>query len=217
MSSISKEEAAAALDRHFPSFSKELKEEIVDHYFIWTVKSGKNLMEIGQRIEGVPLLIEGSVKIFREDEAGNELFLYYLYPGEACAISLVCSTGKERISSIRAQAVEDSQFIVFPIAFMDEWMHKHSSWYEYVLSTYRFRFEEMLQSIDEIAFHKLDERLLKYLDKNVEGTGSTILRTSHQDIATELHTSREVISRLLKKLEQRNQVKLSRNQIEVLY
>jgi CRP/FNR family transcriptional regulator len=217
MKADSPEEVKTLLSRHFPSFSSELKEEIAEGYRIWSIPAGENLMEIGQKIDGVPLLVEGSVKIFREDEDGNELFLYYLYPGEACAISLVCSSGKERISSIRAQAVEDSHFIVFPIGYMDEWMRKHPSWYEYVLSTYRFRFEEILQSIDEIAFHKLDERLLNYLDKNVEGTGSRILRTSHQDIATELHTSREVISRLLKKLEQRNQVKLSRNQIEVLY
>lgn len=205
------------LNRHFPSLSEELVQEMTSYANEWKVKSGDVIMDIGSKIGRVPLLVEGMVKVFREDNEGNELFLYYLYPGEACAISLVCSTGKEKISSIRALAVEDCTFISFPIEKMDEWMQKHSSWYQYVLGTYRYRFEELLNTVDEIAFHNMDERLLSYLDKNVEAQGSRIIQTSHQEIAYELNTSREVISRLLKKLEQRGKVKVARNQIEVLY
>ncbi len=205
------------LNRHFPSLSDDLVDEIQSYAAEWRVKAGDVIMDIGSPIARVPLIVEGMIKVFREDDEGNELFLYYLYPGEACAISLVCSTGKEKISSIRAIAVEDSTFITFPTEKMDEWMQKHKSWYEYVLGTYRYRFEELLNTVDDIAFHKMDERLLSYLDKNVEAQGSRTIKTSHQEIAYELNTSREVISRLLKKLEQRGQVKLARNQIEVLY
>jgi len=210
-------EVKETLQRHFPSLSEDFLDEIKAFANEWKVKSGDVIMDIGSKIGRVPLLVDGMVKVFREDEEGNELFLYYLYPGEACAISLVCSTGREKISSIRAVAVEDSTFITFPIDKMDEWMQKHRSWYEYVLGTYRYRFEELLNTVDDIAFHNMDERLLSYLDKNVEAQGSRTIHTSHQEIAYELNTSREVISRLLKKLEQRGKVKLARNQVEVLY
>lgn len=210
-------EVVDTVHRHFPSLSDDLVTDIEKYAGEWKVKANDVIMDIGSKISSVPLLIQGMVKVFREDENGNELFLYYLYPGEACAISLVCSTGKEKISSIRAVAVEDSKFITFPIDKMDKWMQKHKSWYEYVLGTYRYRFEELLNTVDDIAFHNMDERLLSYLDKNVEAQGSRTIQTSHQEIAYELNTSREVISRLLKKLEQRGKVKLARNKIEVLY
>ncbi len=205
------------IKRHFPNFSEELIEEIREYGQISKVKQGDFLMEIGQDIKSVSLLLEGSIKVHREDESGKELFLYYLYPGEACAVSLVCSSGRDKISTIRATAEDDSTLIVIPIKYMDQWMQTQPAWYEFVLSTYRSRVEELLRSIDEIAFHSMDERLLMYLDKNVEAHATRKLRTSHQDIAYELNTSREVVSRLLKKLEQRGKVKLARNQIEVLY
>ena len=208
---------AQHLQRHFPTFSPELIEEINSESHVMKVKQGQFLMEIGQEIEVVSLLIDGSIKVHREDEGGKELFLYYLYPGEACAISLVCSGGRDRISTIRATAEDDSTMIVIPVKFMDLWMQKHIDWYEFVLTTYRARVEELLKTIDEIAFHSMDERLLMYLDKNVSAHGTTSLKTSHQDIAYELNTSREVVSRLLKKLEHKGKVKLARNQIEVLY
>jgi CRP/FNR family transcriptional regulator len=203
------------LQQKFPSFSKELIEDIAENAEIKSVAEGDKVMEIGHYIKIVALLVSGKVKVLREDEEGHELFLYFLDPGDVCAISLVCS-GQEKISKVRATALRDSEFVVFPIKFMDEWMHKHKTWYHFVLSTYSFRFEEVLKTVDDIAFHKMDERLLRYLKKSQTAFASDTLTISHQDIAYELNSSREVISRLLKKLEQRGKLKIGRGKIEII-
>ena len=171
-------------------------------------------MDIGEDIEQIPLLYKGMVKIFREDEQGNELFLYHLYPGEACAISFVCSM-KEKKSKIKALTVEDSEFITVPINRMDDFMLKFKSWYYFVLETFNFRFEELLSTVDEIAFHQMDERLVNYLVKSAQAIGSRTVETSHQTIANELNSSREVVSRLLKTMEGQGKVKLGRGRIQL--
>jgi CRP/FNR family transcriptional regulator len=141
--------------------------------------------------------------------------MYYLQPGQACAISMVCATKNEK-SQIMAKVVEDVEVLLVPLSLMDSWMMKHRSWYEFVIDTYRSRFEEVLEVIDSIAFRAMDERLEFYLKRHKDACGCTDLKLSHQEIATELNTSREVISRLLKKMEQRNLLKLHRNHIEIL-
>lgn len=178
-------------------------------------KAGEVLMDVGKYVKAIPLVVTGRLKVFREDEEGRELFLYYINPGETCAISLVCSE-RDRQSKIKAVAIEDTEYIAVPIRFMDEWMQQYKCWYYFVMETYRKRFEEVLNTVDSVAFHKLDERLLQYIQKNLKVQGGKTLHTTHQDIANELNTSREVISRLLKQLEKNGVVKLSRNQIEMI-
>lgn len=201
----------------FPEFSSPLIDEILEkgkHKFI---PHDEIIMDVGKTIIEIPLLLEGKIKVYRPDENEHELFLYYLYPGDACAISLSCSAGPRRISRIRAETEEECEVMSIPIQYMDEWMLKHRTWYYYVLNTYRFRFEEVLKTLDTIAFHKLDERLVIYLQKLREARNSNQLENiTHQDIAYELNSSREVISRLLKKLEQLGRIKLGRNHIELI-
>jgi CRP/FNR family transcriptional regulator len=160
------------------------------------------------------LILEGMVKIFRENEDGNEFLMYYLQPGEACAISLVCAS-KMEASKVMAKTMENTTILMIPIQLMDEWMSKYKSWYYFVLETYRNRFEELLTLIDQVAFRNMDERLLFYLQKYKEVNQTNTINLSHQQIADELNSSREVISRLLKKMEQRNLVALHRNFIEL--
>ncbi len=205
----------AILKEHFPDFSPDLVEDIAKVAQLKHIPNGEIMMDVGNYIKSVPLLYNGMVKIFREDSDGHELFLYYLYPGEACAISFVCSV-KESKSNVRAQTVRDCDFVIFPIKYMDEWMLKHKTWYQYVLQAFNHRFEDVLKTIDEVAFQRMDERLAKYLKKNVAAYDSNIISTSHQDIAYELNSSREVISRLLKKMEKDGMVKIRRGKIEVL-
>jgi CRP/FNR family transcriptional regulator len=199
----------------FPEFSKDLIDEMVEVGEIRQLYPDEEIMDVGKHIHEVPLLLEGKMKIFRPDEFGHELFLYYLYPGQACALSLVCSvsTGK---SNVRAQTVEKCTILAIPVKYMDEWMRKYRTWYYYVLSTYRMRLEDVLKTVDEIAFHNMDERLIKYLRKNQKASESNNLHITHQDIAYELNSSREVISRLLKKMEQRSMIKLGRSHIEII-
>ena len=173
------------------------------------------LMDVGRYIKTVPLIISGSVRIMREDSDGRELFLYYLMPGETCAVSLTCCMANLQ-SSIRAVAEEESQIIRVPVEYVDIWASKYASWKNFVMNTYRSRYEELLLTIDSIAFMKMDERLWKYLNDKAELTGAKELAITHQEIADALHSTREVISRLLKQLERNGEIKLGRNRVLIL-
>ncbi|WP_298154634.1 Crp/Fnr family transcriptional regulator [Flavobacterium sp.] len=199
----------------FPTFSKPLLEDIDNNAVFQTVHSGDVIIRTGQYIKSTVLVLSGTIKIYREDDNGGEFFMYYLQPGQACAISMICATKSEK-SQIMAKVVEDAELVMVPLPLMDKWMMQHRSWYEFVIDTYRSRFEEVLEVIDSIAFRAMDERLEFYLKRHKGALGSNDLKLSHQDIASELHTSREVISRLLKKMEQRQLLKLHRNHIELL-
>ncbi|MFV5700887.1 Crp/Fnr family transcriptional regulator [Flavobacterium sp. XS2P12] len=199
----------------FPSFSNELVKDIEANASFQSFKAGDIIMRTGQYIKNTVLVISGKIKIYREDENGGEFFMYYLQPGQACAISMICATKNEK-SQIMAKVVEDVELIMIPLPLMDKWMMQHRSWYEFVIGSYRSRFEEVLEVIDSIAFRAMDERLEFYLKRHADACGCKELKLSHQEIASELNTSREVISRLLKKMEQRKLVTLHRNNIELL-
>jgi CRP/FNR family transcriptional regulator, anaerobic regulatory protein len=201
---------------HFPNFNQQLVEEIDKQAIIKSVKAGEVIMRSGQYIKNTVLVISGKVKIYREDEDGSEFFMYYLQPGQACAISMICAT-KQETSSIMAKVVEDAELIMIPLQLMEKWMSEYRSWYEFVIETYRNRFEEVLTVIDNIAFKAMDERLEFYLKRHKDACDCNNIKLSHQEIASDLNTSREVISRLLKKMEQRGLVNLHRSYIEILF
>jgi CRP/FNR family transcriptional regulator, anaerobic regulatory protein len=203
------------LKKIFPSFSNELIQDIKANEVIKTIPTGEVIMRTGQYIKNTMLVVKGSIKIYREDNDGGEFFMYYLQPGQACALSMVCAIKNEK-SQIMAKVVEDAEIIMLPLSMMDKWMMNHRSWYEFVVGSYRNRFEEVLEVIDSIAFRAMDERLEFYLKRQVEACGCKELKLSHQEIGSDLNTSREVISRLLKKMEQRGLVVLHRNQIKIL-
>jgi CRP/FNR family transcriptional regulator, anaerobic regulatory protein len=199
----------------FPTFSQALLEDIESNAVFQSVHSGDVIMRTGQYIKSTVLVLSGTIKIYREDDNGCEFFMYYLQPGQACAISMICATKSEK-SQIMAKVVEDAELMMVPLPLMDKWMMQHRTWYEFVIDTYRNRFEEVLEVIDSIAFRAMDERLDFYLKRHQQALGTNDLKLSHQDIASELNTSREVISRLLKKMEQRQLLRLHRNHIELL-
>ncbi|MGY6557764.1 MAG: Crp/Fnr family transcriptional regulator [Nitritalea sp.] len=203
------------LTTHFAHFEPELQQEIASIGELVLFPADELLMDIGQRVEVIPLIVEGSVKVFREDEEDHEIFLYYLEPGEACAITLICSE-RTGYSKIKAIPMEDTTAIILPIAKLDEWMLKFKSWYFFVMDSYQDRFDELLKVVDSVAFRKMDERLIEYLQKSVEANQSSTVHATHQQIALELNSSREVISRLLKKLEQRGVVRVGRNAVTLL-
>lgn len=204
------------IKENFPELEEEgLLREIEQNGRIYNVKREDRIIDFGALIKNMPLIIEGSIKVIRQDDQGRELFLYYLQPGETCAMSLSCCLAKER-SEIRAVAEENTKLIILPSEFMDEWMLKYPSWKNFVMNTYRRRFEELLHTIDGIAFNKMDQRLWNYLLDKSTANNSRIIETTHQQIAYELNSKREVISRLLKKLEKEGKIGLGRNRIEVI-
>ncbi|MAN59270.1 MAG: Crp/Fnr family transcriptional regulator [Flavobacteriaceae bacterium] len=201
------------LQQHYGTlFEPELLDEIGAVGTIKEVTEGDKLIEIGTYVKSMPLLIAGAVKILREDEEGNELLLYFLERGDTCAMTLTCCMGQTR-SEVRAVAEMDTQLIMVPIGKMEEWTGKYKSWRNFVFQSYHDRLQEMLDTIDSIAFMKMDERLLKFLRNKSKINNSVILHTTHQEIAHELNTSRVVVSRLLKKLENLGKITLHRNSI----
>ena len=172
-------------------------------------------MEIGSYVRVMPLLLAGAIKILREDDEGDELLLYYLEQGETCSMSMACCMGSKK-SEIRAIAETDAKILMVPVHKMEEWMAKYKGWRNYVFESYHSRLNELLHTVDTIAFKNLDQRLIEYLQKKSQVTNNTNIRNTHQEIAYDLHTSRVVISRLLKKLEKMKKLKLHRNHIQLL-
>jgi len=203
------------LAKYFPSLEKELLSEILKAAEIKTIREDEVIVRSGQNIRSAILVINGLVKIFREDDEGNEYFMYYLDEGKACAISLVCALGTGT-SGVRARAVTESTILIVPPHYVDEWVGRYKSWAQFAINSYRERFEELLQIIDHIAFRNMDERLVFYLRQHQEKLGTDTVSTSFTQIAQELNSSREVISRLMKKLSEKGVVKLHGSHLEIV-
>ena len=173
---------------------------------------GFKMMEIGDYVRSMPLLISGAIKILREDNDGDELLLYFLERGDTCAMTLTCCLGQTK-SEIRAIAEKDTTLVMVPIEKMEQWSEKYKSWRKFVFESYYSRLNELFATIDSIAFLNMDERLLKYLKEKSRISETKTVYNTHQEIAYELHSSRVVISRLLKKLENLGKIELHRSYI----
>ena len=173
------------------------------------------IIDINQKLEYVPILTTGNIKVLREDDQGNDFLLYVLESGDTCAMSLTCCISS-KTSKIRAIADKPTQVVMISIDNMQSWMSTYEEWRIFILQSYQTRFDEMLETIDTLAFMKMDERLYKYLTDRVKLNSSLIIKHTHQNIAEDLNTSRVVVSRLLKQLEIAGKIKLGRNKIELL-
>lgn len=193
-------------------FESRLIEEVIKLGEQRSFEFGDELMDIGQQITHFPLVLEGSLKVMTENEQGNELLLYYLEMGETCAMTLQCCLKNSR-SKIRVVSEGITQVIFIPIHKMEEWIVEYASWRRFVFDSYDSRLNEMLEAIDSLAFQNLEERLYKYLKDKVLVTGSEQLKITHQQVALDLNSSRVVISRLMKKLENQDQIIQDRNRI----
>ena len=196
-------------------FDEGLLEKISEVGIIKHFRKDEIIIDIGQELMYIPLLLEGNIRIIREDDKGHEILLYVLEHGDTCAMSLTCCL-KTSKSNIRAVAESDSSLIMIPVIKIHDWFHTNASWRNFILDAYQIRFNEMLETIDTLAFMKMDERVFKYLIDKVKLSASTSLEIKHNDVADDLNTSRVVISRILKQLENENKIKLSRNKIEVI-
>jgi CRP/FNR family transcriptional regulator len=173
------------------------------------------IIEKGDYIKSMPLLISGAIKILGEDNKGDEIVLYYLEKGDTCAMTLSCCMGQTK-SKIRAVAETDVELIMLPKEKMTEWLSSFKSWQSFILQSYHNRVDELLEAVDTIAFLKMDKRLFKYLKDKAMVNQNDVLNVTHKQISEDLHTSRVVVSRLLKKLENESKIQLFRNSIKVL-
>lgn len=196
-------------------FEDELINEILQVGTYKEVPEGFKLMEIGSYVKGMPLLVSGAIKVLRDDKNTDELLLYYLEQGDTCSITMACCMGQTK-SEIRAIAETDTKLIMVPIQNMELWTAKYKSWRNFVFESYHNRLNELLHTVDSIAFDNMDERLLNYLRKKAKVNNSDTINNTHQEIAYDLHSSRVVVSRLLKKLENLGSVELHRSHIKII-
>lgn len=201
--------------RIFPQLEKAVVDKLISNGQQKTFAAGTILMDSGQYIKNNMIILKGRVKVYRQDEEGQDYFLYFLEAGQACALSMICAIRQET-SGLMAIADEETEVLIVSLSVMDDLMLHHRSWYQFVLYSYRQRFEEVLEALDQVAFKSMDERLVFYLKKQQNSLKSKLINHTHEEIAHDLGSSRVVISRLLKALENKGHVKLHRNQIEIV-
>ena len=203
------------LAESFPMlYERPLLEEIAKESALRKVSAGDQIIGQGTFFSEFPMVIDGVVKVFRENDEGKEVYLYSICKGEVCAMALTCCIANMR-SSVLATAEEDVTLISIPIRFLDLWTSKYPSWKAFVFISYRHRFDELIDTVDSIAFQKLDERLTQYLCRIAKERNSTEIIITHQTIAKDLNSSREVISRLLKQMQSKGWLALGRNKINI--
>ncbi|HVM88807.1 MAG TPA: Crp/Fnr family transcriptional regulator [Puia sp.] len=196
-------------------FEPNLLKEIQQFGIAQTFKEGDLIMDYGKYIRMMPLILQGTVKVYRLEENGKEILLYYLSSNESCSMAYSCCMEAKK-SEVKAIAEDDVELVGIPHIKLDEWLCKYPSWRNYIMRSFNERFTELLKSIESIAFHKLDDRLIAYLKEKQKLTGSSVIKVSHYLIADELATSRVVISRLLKQMENDKKIILYRNEIKLL-
>jgi len=196
-------------------FEPELIQELIQKAKHNVVSSGEYVFRVGDLVKQIPIVLKGLLKVSRIEEDGRELLLYHIKPLESCAMSFTCCM-QQYPSEIQAIAEDESELLLIPVGVMDEWLVKYPTWKAFIMKNIRSRFHELLNTVDQVAFRKLDERLVNFLKENSKNSGSSLVNLSHEQIASNLATSREVISRLLKRLENENKVLLYRNQIKLL-
>jgi CRP/FNR family transcriptional regulator, anaerobic regulatory protein len=204
------------IHQYFPFFKEpELVDAIANVAKEVNVREGESIIKIGEFIKSTPLITKGLLKIVRQDDSGHEILLYYLDGGNTCVMTVTCCMKQEK-SKIKAIAEIDTHLLLIPFHYMDEWMRNFRSWRNFILQTYSARFEEMLSALDSVAFESLDTRLLRYLSEREHALDTNEFHITHQQIAQELNSSREAVSRLLKKLESSGQIRLGRNKIKLI-
>ncbi len=205
------------------SFSADLQKAIESVAIQRSFSAGDIILDTGDYIRSLPVVRAGAVRVMRTDEEERELLLYYLEPGETCAATLSCCLAQQK-SSIRAVAELDTDLLLIPLEHVDTWITKYPEWRTFVFRSYRERFDELLNAVDTVAFHNLEDRILSMLEekaglrsRNSDGNPAQNkqLEITHKQLADELHTSRVVVSRMLKALEHKGVLSLHRNMIEL--
>jgi CRP/FNR family transcriptional regulator len=179
-----------------------------------TLAAGATFLQSGDDIRYIPIVLRGTLRVLLQNAQGDEYFLYHIFPEESCAMSLWCCQA-HRQSEVKAVAETETEIVLIPIHYVDEWM-RYGEWRKFVSDTHAQRFTELLEAIELVAFSQLDEQIWHYLLRRVQATGERTLHITHQEIATELNSPREVVTRLLHRLQQHGRIRLSRNSIELL-
>lgn len=178
------------------------------------VPAGEEIVKFHAYIRNIPIILRGHVKVSGEDEDGNEILLYYLNPGESCVMSVLGALNGST-SKVRATTIEETEIIFIRPERAAALVREQPGWAEYIFKLYQTRFEELLEIVTRVNFKNLDERILDLLREKSRVFGTRLLAVTHQEIADEIGSQREAISRVLKKLEREGLVALFRGKIEL--
>lgn len=196
-------------------FESDLLDEIQRVGIHKKVPKGALMIDIGESIRYIPLILDEVIKIVREDDSGGELLLYFVEFGNTCAMTLNCCLDSSK-SEISALCESDVSLIMIPVNLMDLWLTRYKSWRTFIFDNFQSRLNEMLKTIDALTFLKLDDRLRNYLEGKFKHSNENKLHITHLEIANDLNSSRVVISRLLKQMENEGHIKLGRNTLSLL-
>ncbi len=196
-------------------YSPELRDKLNEFGVIKTFNEGDIILNENAYIRSIPIVLKGSIAVLRTEDDGREILLYYIKAGESCIMSFLGGIHNDT-SKIKAIAEDDTEILLIPIEKVSLLIKEYPQWLDYIFKLYHKRFEELLKIVNEVAFKKMDERLLNFLKRKSEHTGNNILNLTHESIANELGTARVVVSRLLKQLEEEGKVKLGRNKISLM-
>lgn len=209
------EDIARQIRQHFTVLAQsgDIAQAIATESQALSLPEGKVLLDTGDTINYIPLVIDGIIKVVRSDHDGHEILMYYIHPGESCALTLSASLKREK-SKIKAVVQQKATIVLLPTTVNWQLARRYPVWFDFVLDAYGKRFEELLELVEEVGFKHLDERLEKYLRHQFAFHSGTIIAISHQEIASALGTARVVVSRMLKQLEKKGQIRLMRGKIK---
>jgi CRP/FNR family transcriptional regulator, anaerobic regulatory protein len=196
-------------------FHTLLKDEVAFFSELRKFKADSVILQEDSYIKSIPLVVSGSLKVVRTDANGHEILLYYITAGESCIMSFLGGIHDET-SKIKAIVEEDAEILLIPVDKASEWVKKFPEWSDFIFKLYHKRFEELLSVVNAIAFQKLDVRLLHLLKQKSELANSKEIKVTHQQLAEELGTAREVVSRVAKQMENEGLIHLSRNKITLM-
>lgn len=189
--------------------------ELKKHGTVRIMKQGDILLQENAFISSIPIILKGSIRVYQTDDDMREMLLYYLKEGETCIMSVFGAMYRE-MSKVKAVANEDSEVLLVPVDKLGYLVKEHPEWINYIFRVYHQRFQELLDLVNAVAFKKMDERLLNFIQRKTEIGRSPVIRITHEELANELGTARVVVSRLLKQMEKEGLIELGRNQITLL-
>jgi len=201
------------IEKDLSHFGQDLVKEILGSCVIKEFPKKTELIREGQFVKVVPIVLKGLVKVFiGKDE--KELLLYYIHPQETCIMSFSASLKNEK-SKIYAITEEESALLLIPSDKLSRWVTDYPKINQLFYQQFDLRYAELIVTINHLLFDKLEKRLLDYLSEKISVTGKNPIKITHKEIANDLGTAREVISRLIKKLEHLQKVKQHHDSIEI--
>lgn len=197
----------------FGFLGEQFLNELNKNAVVTEVKAKTEIIREGQKNKFVPFLIKGSVRVFTLND-GRELIYYYIRTNDSCLMTF-SSIFTDYISRVYAVAEEDSEIMLVPASIIHDWLIAYPEINRVFYHEYDKRFSDVMSMVNDAVFHRLDKRVLNYIRQQISITGCNPIKLTHREIASNLGTSREVVSRVLKKIENEGEISQTKEGIKV--